>query len=392
MHRRFVVVPIAVLLVACGSESPGAGSPDGPPHQPGADSPDGPPHHPGACNSLGDVGVWENITPAQVSLDPAFNTPAGDNFGVHSFVIDPLDSSTVYLGTSAQGIFKTTDCGASWVHVNTGKNGDMLDQGRQWTFVIDPVNPKNLYTNAGYSPKGGIAWKSTNAGVDWEPFISADYIKALQFGNFVHLISLDPTNPSHLIVTPHFACEVNTVNGLPKTPNCLLETSDAGATWRILEGTPGAGEGTGHWMADSKTWFWAAYFGGLYRTIDGGASWQQVYNGGYADPGGFSPSPGKWYTGGEFNVLSSPDGASWSTVKDAPGASNVTGDATTVFVSRGSAYFSAPVADPSTWTKLNSPAFAKPDSVKAWGLKYDPEHHVLYSLNSTQGFWRLRTK
>jgi hypothetical protein len=410
--RPTPVVPFLSLLVACSSGSTN----DDPNASPDADdarngdgarmdavtsadsspsrdaSSDAPVHTPGPCTSLGAVGTWEHVTPKEVSLDEKFDTPAGLNYGVHSFVVNPLDSAVVYLGTSAQGIYKTTDCGATWKHVNTGKNGSMLDQGRQWTFVIDPVDPNVLYTNTGYSPKGSIAWKSTNGGVDWEEFISPEYVKALQFGSFVHHISIDPTQPKHLIVTPHFECEIGAVGGLPKTKNCLLETMDAGATWRILEGTPGSGEGAGQWMVDSKTWFWAAYFDGLYRTIDGGASWQRVYDGGYADPAAFSPGGGKWFTGGEFNVLASPDGTTWKTIEGSPGASQVTGDGEILFVSRGAAYHSAAVADPTKWTKLPSPPFGNPDTARSWGLEYDPEHHVLYSLNSIDGFWRMRTK
>src|SRR5690242_505194 len=44
-----------------------------------------PPHTVAACDALGATGAWEQITPSSVSLDPAFNTPAGTNFGVHSF-------------------------------------------------------------------------------------------------------------------------------------------------------------------------------------------------------------------------------------------------------------------------------------------------------------------
>jgi photosystem II stability/assembly factor-like uncharacterized protein len=349
--------------------------------------------HPGACNDLGAVGTWQSIVPKEVSLDPAFQTPAGMNYGAHSLVVNPLDSSVIYLGTSAQGIYKSTDCGATWKHINTGKNGDKLDHGRQWTFLIDPVDPDVLYTNSGYSPDptGSIAWKSTNGGVDWEEFVSPEYVAALQFHNFVHMMSIDPTDHLHLLVTPHFACEPGSVNGLPKTANCLLETKDAGKTWRILEGTPDAGEGTGHFIQDAKTWFWAASFGGMYRTIDGGGSWQKVYDGGYADPGGVSPSKNIWFTGAEFNVLTSTDdGMTWNVIPNSPGASNVAADATDIFVSRGAGFSRAKAKDPTKWTALASPPFKTPDSVKAWAVRYDADHHVLYSLNSTDGLWRLR--
>ncbi len=57
--------------------------------------------------------MWENVTPPGLNLMGSFKTPAGDNFGAHAFVVNPQDNATVYLGSSAQGIFKTTDCGST---------------------------------------------------------------------------------------------------------------------------------------------------------------------------------------------------------------------------------------------------------------------------------------
>jgi hypothetical protein len=349
---------------------------------------DGDGHIVRSCDQATSADGWANVTPNEVSLDGEFDTPAGQNYGVHSFVLDPDDTSILYLGTSAQGIYKSENCGATWTHINTGTNGDKLDAGRQWTMQIDPDNPKNLYTNSGYSPNGSIAWKSTDGGVSWAELISPDYIKALQFGNFVAQITMDPTSPRHLIVTPHFECEVGTVNGLPATKACLLETMDAGGTWRILEGTPESGEGAGQWIVDSQTWYWAAYFGGLFRSSNAGASWDKVMDG-YALPAAFSPGNGKWYTGAEFNVIEGSNDGAWAALEDSPGANQVTGDATTLFVSRGASFNSAPVSDLTAWTELETP-FEGEDNVLSWGLHYDADHHMLYSLNSTKGFWRLR--
>ncbi len=348
----------------------------------------GAPHIVGACDALGPAGKWEEITPSAVSLDPNFQTPAGTNFGDHSVVIDPQNRAHVYLGTSAQGIYESKDCGATWKKINTGRNADMIDGGRQWTFVIDPVDPRILYVNSGYGHDN--AWKSTNGGVDWDLFIDPAYAKALQFGGFVHQISMDPTDPRHLIVTPHFECEPGQgPGGLPHTKACLLETTDAGATWKIREGTPGSGEGAGQWMIDSKVWYWAEGFPGLWRTENGGESWQHVYTGGYATSSGFHLPNGPYYTGGVFGVLASDDGKSWSTLKDAPGVDFLVGDATNLYGARGAGYWSTSATNPTTWTRLPSPPFADPNTVRGWGIRYDPDHRLLYSLNSTGGFWRM---
>jgi len=341
------------------------------------------------CDSLGPGGAWEQITPPEVSLDPSFKTPAGENYGAHSFVINPRNTANVYLGTSAQGIYKTADCGATWKKVNTGLNGDVMDGGRQWTFVIDPGDPDVMYTNTGYGTGG--SYKSTNGGVDWEPFVDPAYAKALQFGGFVQYIRMDPTNPKHLLVTPHFECEIGQgPGGLPSTKGCILETKDAGATWRILEGAPPAGEGASQWMIDADTWLWSAYFDGMWRTANGGATWDPVIDKGtYSTANGVRVPGGTFYSGGVFTTLQSDDGVSWSSLPGSPGTEFLATDGARMFAARGAYYGVAQVSSPSTWTQLPTPAFSKPDNVLTWGLQYDPDHHILYSLNATNGFWRL---
>src|SRR6266852_5054617 len=86
----------------------------------------------------GTVGVWQNITPPQVPLPG----PAPCDYGTLAFVVDTHTPSTIYLGTCQHGIYKSTNSGASWTHVNTGANAAIIDNSRQWTMVIDPVDPQ----------------------------------------------------------------------------------------------------------------------------------------------------------------------------------------------------------------------------------------------------------
>lgn len=342
------------------------------------------------CESVGAAGTWENITPAEVHLEGSFDTPAGQNYGVHSFVLDPRTTGQLYLGTSAQGIYKTADCGATWAKVNTGENGDVMDGGRQWTFQIDRDDPEVMYTNTGYGTGG--AWKSTNGGVDWQPLVDPAYARALQFGGFVQYIRMDPTNSRHVLVTPHFECEIGQgPGGAPQTKGCILETKDAGATWRILEGAPPAGEGSSQWMLDADTWFWSAYFDGMWRTTNGGASWEQVVDRGtYSTTHGVRAANGTFFTGGVFTTLTSTDGgATWTDIEGSPGTELLATDGTRIFGARGAYYGTASVDAPGSWTQLPTPDFADANNVLTWDLQYDADHHILYSLNATNGFWRL---
>ena len=185
-----------------------------------------------------------------------------------------------------------------------------------------------------------------------------EYVKALQFHGFVHWIAIDPTT-DHLIVTPHFACEVS-VNGLPKTPNCLLETKDAGATWKILEGSPTSTENGGPYMTDANTWYYSASADGLWRTGDAGVTWSHVYKGGYAGIGDLKLSNGKLYSGGVFNVISSSDnGLTWTAIPGSPVRQFTAGNTDTVFTARGVDYYTASVNDMTKWDHLRHRPFPK---------------------------------
>ncbi len=336
----------------------------------------------------GAVGVWENITPPTVSLDPNLNTPAGQNYGVANFAVDPQDTSVVYLGTSAQGIYQSKDCGATWTHVNTGTNGMQLDQGRNWTMVIDPSNPQVIYTCAGYGP-GGV-FKSTNAGVDWEQMLTQDVIQYTPYGGFVQAITMDPTNPQHLLVSYHGGCTG------PFGSGCLTETMDGGQHWTLLQSAEPWSEGDGQMMIDSKLWLMGSLFGGVWRTTDGAKTWTKVFSGN-ASNGPLYQSHGTLYLPGLSGVLQSQDGITWQTIPNSPKSVALVGDGTTIFTSSGldyvpagstTFYSSAPEAAPTTWTTLQTPVMTQGGRYMA----YDPDHNILYSANTNGGFWRVVTK
>jgi hypothetical protein len=375
---------LSLLTVAC-SHSGSAVAPGG--------------NHPvrGCPSGAGAVGVWENITPPDVSLDPKFNGTPGThyaNFGTNAFVIDPTDSTKVYLGTSGQGIYKSSDCGATWTHIDTGANGAMIDQGRNWTMVIDPVEPNVIYTNAGYGP-GGV-WKSINGGVDWVQSFPPDLLGVFIFDGFVETITMDPTDRHHLIASPHFTCEGSYAVANHIDKNCMMETTDGGATWRVLQGTPDSLHSSSQVMLDRRTWLWAQEAGALYRTDDGGASWTQLMTGtGGVAPSLYRAADGTAYMPTFWGVVKSKDAVNWTVIPNTPRSEYIAGDGTNLYISRGDFMPDAPYhpcsiakeSDPATWTDFGGQLMAAGGK-----LQYDPEHHILYSSNSNAGFWRVVTQ
>src|SRR5450631_1966506 len=65
--------------------------------------------------------TWVNVTPAGVSLT---NTLSCGNYGAEAIQVDPIRPSDLYTEFNCQGIWKSTNYGATWTGpINTGTNG-----------------------------------------------------------------------------------------------------------------------------------------------------------------------------------------------------------------------------------------------------------------------------
>jgi len=54
--------------------------------------------------------------------------------------VDPVTPTTLYAGTNAGGVFRSTNRGASWIAIDTG-----LTSMAVLTLAIDPWTPTTVY-------------------------------------------------------------------------------------------------------------------------------------------------------------------------------------------------------------------------------------------------------
>jgi hypothetical protein len=342
----------------------------------------------GNCTSLPASGTWENVSPSAVSATDGGTFSQGFS---EALVVDPFDPAVVWLAVGYQGIFKSENCGATWAHVNTGRNGDLMDKGSHVSMVVDPVDKGTIYAISIFDSWG--FWKSTNGGVDWDQLFATGSDVTTATNNFADGIASDPTDHQHLIVNFHTNCTG------AYAPTCEAETKDGGATWRLFK-TPNMNweEGAGAWVLGANTWL----YGGLdlYLTEDSGATWNKVTpSGTWSFSGGevathpiARTTDGTYYLTSSQGIATSPDGHTWTTV---PGFSHSTvgfamGNGN-LFASDqwSSGYYSAAEGS-QTWATI-PPASALPATQGAPYLDYDAVHHVLYSSNFAGGTWRLVT-
>ncbi len=355
----------------------------------------------GTCDHLAASGVWENIAPTQAESGQALGV-----VNAQGLALDPFNVGTVWMGassvypTSAGGLYKSTDCGASWTHMNTGMNGDLIDKAAIWSMAIDPVTEGTVYVVGAYGP--GNLWKSTNGGVDFTALLPDDgpFSKAVG-SNFVASVTMDPDDHLHLVIAPHGNCMA------PYDPICNAESKDGGATWRMVK-VPGDGwgEATGPYLLNATSWL--STLDGLWLTTDNGATWKDVKPADvhYVTGGEYTNKPlrksalGNYYlpTQQDNGLITSTDGMTWTHINNSPngsyeiafamgGGKLYEGDAD------AHGYMVADETAPDMWTALPTPTDAQYMG-QGWGpyaLEYDEDHHILYSTNFQGGFWRMVT-
>lgn len=137
--------------------------------------------------------------------------------------------------------------------------------GRVRALVIHPTQPNVMWAAA----VGGGVWKSTNGGTSWLPL--SDLLPNIAVAS----LALDPTNPTVLYAgTGEGFGNVDAIRGAG-----IFRTADGGSTWTQLPSTANA---FFHYVNDivvskaSGQRVYAATSTGVWRSLNGGASWARV--------------------------------------------------------------------------------------------------------------------
>jgi photosystem II stability/assembly factor-like uncharacterized protein len=200
---------------------------------------------------------------------------------VASIIGEPGNASVVYVGAADGGVWKTTDGGTNWTPIFDGENVSAVG-----ALAMAPTAHDVIWAGTGepwlirpYYTMGDGVYKSTDAGRTWQ-----------------HM-GLDKTGHiARIIVDPHdanvvFVCAIGEAFR-QQHERGVFRTSDGGATWQqILYVNDGTGcSDLAVDPSDSKTLYagmwqleihrWNLNSGGpssgVYVTRDGGANWTKI--------------------------------------------------------------------------------------------------------------------
>ena len=196
----------------------------------------------------------------------------------------PSQPYTFYMGSTGGGVWKTTDAGQTWANVTDGQIG----VGSMGAIDVSQSDPNTIYIGTGSDGLrsnvsiGDGVYKSSDAGKTWA------HIGLKDIGN-VGGVRVHPSNPEVAFVA---------AIGNPFKPNAdrgVFRTKDGGKTWQkvlFVSDSTGAVDVefqpgnpnvmfAAMWRGERKPWtiISGAREGGIYRSTDGGDTWAKVTNG-----------------------------------------------------------------------------------------------------------------
>jgi len=338
-------------------------------------------------------GQWSNISP------PGLYRPRGSvpSYGCMDIQIDPCNSAVLYLTTDSEGMWRSTDAGASWTEI--GKN--LPTPVSPGVMQIDPSNPQHMYYIGGVRGQSGGFWVSNDSGDTWtQPagFLEKANNSVGGWVNDVYDVKADPNDFKHVLLGFHSGWEWKSDAG-------VLESKDGGESW--IRHPPMAGWGNGHsvwFLSNSNTWLLGTQTNGYWRTEDGGANWKKVSDQ-LMQHGGtsayYSKKNGALYVGALFQILRSfDDGKTFDLVapKVGDGYYAIVGDGKFLYAQPGNTgqngtrmpgnYIVSNEDDGVTWKNLNDQTF----SDGPYRMAFDELQGVVYSSNWNDGVWALKVQ
>jgi photosystem II stability/assembly factor-like uncharacterized protein len=146
--------------------------------------------------------IWKSFDAGQtfvpkITIDEKSRISSAD---VLSMVFHPTDSRIIYIGMAEDGIFKTTDGGEHWQHLN-------FPPLKNYGLTIDQANGERLFASGVYNGTSKI-YRSLDAGQNWKEI----YTEPGQ-GTVVTALASHPDNSQVLYAGTSAGVVIKSING-----------------------------------------------------------------------------------------------------------------------------------------------------------------------------------
>jgi len=202
----------------------------------------------------------------------------------------PAQPNVFYIGVCNGGVWKSDDYGRTWTPIFDDQPTQSIG-----AIAVAPSDPNIVYVASGEGLQrpdlsvGDGIYKSTDAGKSWT------HLPGLRDGQQIPALAVDPRDPNRLFAA---------VLGHPYGPNAergIFRSTDGGQSWQKVlykdENTGGSDIEmdpsnpdvlyAGLWQARQGPWEDANSYGGsgggLFKSTDGGQTWRQLTQGLPAD-------------------------------------------------------------------------------------------------------------
>jgi photosystem II stability/assembly factor-like uncharacterized protein len=196
----------------------------------------------------------------------------------------PSNPSLFYAGYTGGGVWQTTDSGETWTNLSDG----YFEAGSVGAIDVSLSNPNIIYVGTGSAcPRGNVSpgvgmYKSTDAGKTWQHV-------GLRGSGTIGRVLIHPSNPdvAYVAVLGNMFA--------PSDERGVYRTRDGGATWEkvhYISNRTGAVDITmdpknpdiliaAMWTTERKPWTIesGSTEGGMFRTTDGGNTWTKLGGG-----------------------------------------------------------------------------------------------------------------
>ncbi|HHB79777.1 MAG TPA: T9SS type A sorting domain-containing protein, partial [Saprospiraceae bacterium] len=180
---------------------------------------------------------------------------------INEIAFGPSNSNTIYVGTPAAGLWKSTDGGSNWA-----SNTDNLPSLGVSAIVVDKDDANTIYIGTGDRDGNDSAGKGVMKSTDGGNTFTAINSGILSY-EYINDLIQDPNNGDVMIAAGYF--------------KSIYRTSNGGASWSTVS-NPSPSDAVlslAFKPGNSQIVYASTRYGKFYRSTDNGQNWSQITSG-----------------------------------------------------------------------------------------------------------------